>query len=326
MNLVRLSILLVILSFHQAAHAWGFYSHKLINRVAVFSLPPEMFGFYKANIEYLTEHAVDADKRRYSDSLEAPRHYLDLDHYEALLPVDTVPRFWKDAVSKFTEDTLRAYGIVPWHINVMYSRLVEAMKNKDKERILKLSADIGHYFADAHVPLHASVNYNGQLTNQHGIHGFWESRLPELYSDDYDLFVGKADYIQNVQSAAWQATEGSFAALDSVLVFERNLNSKFDSDKKYSYEQKGANQARVYSKDYSARYNKMLDGQVERRMRASIAAVADIWYTAWVDAGQPDLNALLDKAPEKIKDEERKQKVEEEQKLLSEQRMIGRQE
>jgi hypothetical protein len=285
-----------------------------------------MFGFYKANIEYLTEHAVDADKRRYSDSLEAPRHYLDLDHYEAMLPVDTVPRFWKDAVSKFTEDTLRAYGIVPWHINVMYYRLVEAMKNKDKERILKLSADIGHYFADAHVPLHASVNYNGQLTNQHGIHGFWESRLPELYSDDYDLFVGKADYMHNVQIAAWQATEGSFAALDSVLVFERNLNSKFDSDKKYSYEQKGANQARVYSKDYSARYNKMLDGQVERRMRASISAVADIWYTAWVDAGQPDLNALLDKAPEKIKDEERKQKVEEEQKLLSEQRMIGRQE
>lgn len=326
MKLVRLSILLVILSFQQAAHAWGFYSHKLINRVAVFSLPPEMFGFYKANIEYLTEHAVDADKRRYSDSLEAPRHYLDLDHYEAVLPVDTVPRFWKDAVAKLTEDTLRAYGIVPWHINAMYYRLVEAMKNKDKERILKLSADIGHYFADAHVPLHASVNYNGQLTNQHGIHGFWESRLPELFSDDYDLFVGKADYIQNVQSAAWQATEGSFAALDSVLVFERNLNSKFDADKKYSYEQKGANQVKVYSKEYSARYNKMLDGQVDRRIRASISAVADVWYTAWVDAGQPDLNALLDKAPEKIKDEERKQKVEEEQKVLSEQRMIGRQE
>jgi hypothetical protein len=326
MKLARLSILLVILSFQQAAQAWGFYSHKLINRVAVFSLPPEMFGFYKANIEYLTEHAVDADKRRYSDSLEAPRHYLDLDHYEAMLPVDTVPRFWKDAVTKFSEDTLRAYGIVTWHINVMYYRLVEAMKNKDKERILKLSADIGHYFADAHVPLHASVNYNGQLTNQHGIHGFWESRLPELYSDDYDLFVGKADYIHNVQNAAWQATEGSFAALDSVLVFERNLNSKFDSDKKYSYEQKGAIQVRVYSKDYSARYTKMLDGQVERRMRASITAVADIWYTAWVDAGQPDLNALLDKAPEKMKDEDRKQKVEEEQKMLSEQRMIGRQE
>ena len=61
-------------------------------------------------------------------------------------------------------------------------------------------------------------------------------------------------------------------------------------------------------------------------MRASISAVADVWYTAWVDAGQPDLNSFLNKAPEKMKDKERKQKVEEEQKVLSEQRMIGRQE
>jgi len=43
---------------------WGFYGHKRINRVAIFTLPPEMFGFYKEHIEYLTEHAVDPDKRR----------------------------------------------------------------------------------------------------------------------------------------------------------------------------------------------------------------------------------------------------------------------
>ena len=40
-----------------------------------------MAAYYKANIEFITEHAVSADKRRYVDSNEAPRHYLDADHY-----------------------------------------------------------------------------------------------------------------------------------------------------------------------------------------------------------------------------------------------------
>ena len=39
------------------------------------------------------------------------------------------------------------------------------------------SAIIGHYVADAHVPLHAVLNYNGQLTGQTGIHNRWEDEL-----------------------------------------------------------------------------------------------------------------------------------------------------
>ncbi|MEJ7683717.1 MAG: hypothetical protein WKG06_38825 [Segetibacter sp.] len=36
----------------------------------------------------------------------------------------------------------------------------------------------------------------------------------------------------------------------------------------------------------------MLDGMVERRMRLAIVSVASFWYTAWVNAGQPDLKNL----------------------------------
>jgi len=65
---------------HSCAHAWGFFGHKRINRMAVFTLPPELVGFYKYHIEYITEHAVDPDKRRYAVEGEAPRHYIDIDH------------------------------------------------------------------------------------------------------------------------------------------------------------------------------------------------------------------------------------------------------
>ena len=307
------------------AFSWGFFGHKLINRLAIFTLPEELLLFYKTNMEYITEHAVDADMRRYSDPNEACRHYIDLDRYEVSVPIDSVPKYWKEAVAKYSEDTLKAYGIVPWHIFLMKYKLTEAFKEKDFDKILKISADIGHYIGDAHVPLHSTENYNGQLTGQHGIHGFWESRLPELFSENYDFFVGRAMYVDNVQLAAWQASEGSYAAKDSVLQFEKALNATFGADRKYSMEQKGQAQVKVYSKEYSEAYHNMLGNQVERRLRASVYLVGCIWYTAWVDAGQPDLNNLQT-APKKLSDEERKALIAEQKKALEEQRMIGRQE
>ena len=50
---------------------WGFFGHRRINRMAVFTLPPEMIVFFKRKIEYITEHAVDPDKRRYASRFEA---------------------------------------------------------------------------------------------------------------------------------------------------------------------------------------------------------------------------------------------------------------
>ena len=124
---------------------------------------------------------------------EAPRHYIDIDHY-GQNPFQVMPRKWTDAVEKFSEDTLLTYGIVPWHIQTVYNRLVKVFEEKDIDYILKNSADLGHYVSDAHVPLHTTENYNGQLTNQKGIHAFWESRLPELFPDNYDYLVGTAEY------------------------------------------------------------------------------------------------------------------------------------
>lgn len=108
-----LSLLLIIApSF---TYGWGFAAHKLINNTAVYTLPPELFKFYKIHIETITEKAVNADMRRYIAEDEACKHYLDADHYEKAFPLDTIPQKWKDAVLKYSEDTLRSYGIVPWN-------------------------------------------------------------------------------------------------------------------------------------------------------------------------------------------------------------------
>jgi hypothetical protein len=274
-----------------ASIPWGFYAHKRVNRYAVFTLPEELVGFYKKHIDHLTEHAVDADKRRYAIKEEAPRHYIDIDHY-GKNPFQEMPRKWTDAVEKFSEDTLLAYGIVPWHIQTVYNRLVRAFEEKDIDYILKNSADLGHYVSDAHVPLHTTKNYDGQLTNQKGIHAFWESRLPELFADDYDYLVGTAEYQYSVLDVAWKAVESSFNSLDSVLLFDKELSLEFEQDKQYSYEKRGTKTIKVKSADYSLAYHTKLDGMVERRLRLSVISIGNLWYSAWVDAGQPILEGM----------------------------------
>lgn len=284
----------IILIFSPSLYSWGFYAHKRINRMAVFTLPPGMIGFYKKHIEFITEHAVDPDKRRYANDEEAPRHYIDIDYYGEH-PFDSVPKYWNDAVAKYTEDTLKAYGIIPWHIEKMVSRLTEAFKKENIDLILHYSADLGHYVGDAHVPLHTTENYNGQLTNQKGIHGFWESRIPELKAEGYDYFVGQAKYIEKPLDEAWQTVKESFSNKDTVLFLEAELTKKFPPDRKYTYEGRGGVTIKIYSEEFTNEYDKLMNGMVEDRMRKSIILTGSLWYTAWVNAGQPDLSRFENK-------------------------------
>jgi hypothetical protein len=146
--------------------------------------------------------------------------------------------------------------------------------------------------ADACVPLHTTRNYNGQFTNQHGIHGLWESRLPELFSGQYDFFTGPAGYLPQIQQKAWELVWRSHGALDSVLRLEKETAAQIGEDKKYGFEERGGTTVKTYSRAYAAAYHQKLNGQVERQMRQAVALVGSFWYTCWVDAGQPDLRHL----------------------------------
>lgn len=294
-------ILFLLLALSHSSFCWGFYAHRRINYYAVFLLPPEMLVLYKPQIDFLAEHAVDPDKRRYAVAAEGARHYIDIDHYGPY-PYDSLPRRWDDAVARFSADTLQKYGIVPWWLQTMLYRLTDAFKEKNQAKILKYSAEIGHYMADAHVPLHATTNHNGQYTNQVGIHGFWESRVPELLAEKnaagatgWDFMIGRAQYIGNPSQFIWERVLESGAAADTVLRVEKELSAAFPSDQKFAFENRNGVIVRQYSTAYAKAYNERLKGMIERRMRQSIFAVASCWYTAWVNAGQPDLTTLSNK-------------------------------
>lgn len=279
-------LILIVLSLS----SWGFYAHKKINETAVFLLPTELATFYKKNIRTITDKAIDPDKRCYIDSLEPARHYIDINEIDE--NIDSIPIHWTKAKDKYTERKLLAQGIIPWQINRTYQNLVQAFKSKDWTRIIRYSADLGHYVADAHVPLHTTSNYNGQFTNQRGIHAFWETRLPEMFAIKYNLIIGPATYVDSPLDIAWEVVKSSNKLVDSVLTIEKTLSQQFRQSEIKSYIERNNQLTLNYSDTYATAYHNALNGMVERRFQASIHTVASLWYSAWVDAGQPKLNNI----------------------------------
>jgi hypothetical protein len=292
---IKTFFIVVFLVFVQLpSFSWGFFSHKLINKYAVFLLPPEMIGFYKKHIDYLIAHSVDPDKRSHTVEGEAQKHYIDIDVYGDN-PFEVVPKRWKDAVAKYSEDTLQKYGIVPWWIEKMFYQLVHAFKEKDVDKIFWISANLGHYIADANVPLHTTQFYDGKKPYQKGVHALWESRLPELFAKDYDYFIGRAQYIPNPLEAAWKMVERSHRQMDTVLNVFDSLFLHYNPNQIYIVEERNGAIKKQFSKEFCETYDRFLHQMVYRNLRNSMLMVASFWYSAWVMAGQPNLDELLDK-------------------------------
>src|SRR5690606_22672005 len=130
-------------------------------------------------------------------------------------------------------------------------------------------------------------------TGQKGIHGFWESRIPELLAEQqWDLLTSRAQYLDKPAAFIWDRVLESALASDSVLKIEKKLSQKFPADQRFSFENRNGAIIRQYSSAYTIAYDREMNGMVERRMRSAILAVASCWYTAWVNAGQPSLRQL----------------------------------
>jgi hypothetical protein len=290
-----LLFIILVITPHNDSLSFGFFAHRKMNRMAVFTLPPEMIGFFKKHVEYLSERSIDPDRRAHAVAGEAPRHYIDIDHFGEN-PFDIMPKRWDDAVSMFSEDTLMEQGVLPWHINTMMWRLTSAFEDKDVDRILYNAAHIGHYIADACTPLHTTKYYNGRTPDERGIHALWESRLPEMLADGFNYFVGRAEYIESPLDRAWKLIEISHMKVDTIYDAYRKLMSAFTPDQIFAHEMRGQSTVRTYSRDFANAFHLEMNHMVERQMRLAVKSIGDFWFTAWVNAGQPNLYKLEERA------------------------------
>lgn len=291
----KLFTLSVILIAVVVVSGWGFLVHRTIAQLAIYELPRPMQPFFYTNKDSLVYSAPRPDVRRTQDESEGSKHYMDMERFGEN-PFKEVPHDFNEAVAKYSLDTLNKYGTLPYVVVEYVDRLTNAFRSQNADSIVFYAADLSHYISDAHVPLHTSINFDGQLTGQHGLHDLWETTVPEVEITNYHLSSRhKAKYIKSPSDEIWKIIEHTFSLLPEMFAKETEVSKNFTEATKYRWEVRWGKNRRFYTEAFAKQYSKALKSSINDQLVASSNAVADFWYTAWVNAGKPNLNKLLEK-------------------------------
>jgi hypothetical protein len=281
-------IVLVIAATVRPAGAWGFEAHKFITAHAIPLLPAEIRPFFEKFQTTIVEHSVDPDLWRTVGWLdESPRHFVDMDAYGAY-PFKDLPHDFDEAVKVRGIEFVLRNGTLPWRAEEIFRKLVEAFTQKagySRENIKLFSSVMAHYTADAHVPFHAALNHDGQLTEQWGIHARFESDLFERYSSSLQLSPRAPEPVANPRDFLFDALTASFALVRPIL----------DADKA------AAAGRDVYDDGYFTMFFGKVKPLLEQRLSASVHGVASLITAAWVEAGRPALPLDVSNTPKKVR-------------------------
>jgi hypothetical protein len=263
--------------------AWGFEAHKFIMDRAIALLPQELRPMFEAGRSTLVERSIDPDTWQQAgfDDLESPNHFLDLDWegYGRFPLFAELPRDYIAAVAKFGKARIEENGTVPWRVEEMHGNLRRAFEAYarrgafGRNDILHFSAWLAHYVSDAHVPFHAVVNYDGQLTGQNGIHARFESFLFERYRSQLTIAPKPIAPIGNPRDFIFATVVTGTQLVPPILKSDLEAIGTRD----------------IYDDAYYAAFFKANRPVLERRVNESIAAVAAMIAGAWEAAGRPAL-------------------------------------
>lgn len=271
--------------------AWGFDVHRYITNAAMDQVPAEIRPYFQKHRAFITEHSIDPDlMRTYGVETEEPNHFLDMDGI-APDPFDGIPRSEAEYIRKVGAEKAREWGRVPWRVEEVYNRLVTEFKRPENgQRISSgtvnaLTAILSHYVEDAHVPFHAALNYDGQATNQRGIHSRFESEL-------FARFRPRMSVTPVVPAPVMQPKDFIFAKLTEG---NRMVNDILAADK-------AATEGREFYDDaYFEAFFVKAKPIVERRISEAIGGVAAVITGAWQTAGKPTLPIDETRTPARIR-------------------------
>jgi hypothetical protein len=255
------------------AWSWGYSVHRLINRNAVTNLPPEFsaFGQWTADLEAL---ATEADERKCCVPGENIRHYIDIDDYPEFFS-GAFPRDYDDALSRYGLSRIESNGIGPWALEESYDQLVSFFVAGDWSGAVAAAADIGHYAADLHQPLHLTTNFDGQETGQNGIHSRFESLLTGRHMEAFTPFPGPAPHLENPLGRTFEWIDATWPGVAVILAADRVART----------EAGGSTSSEAY---YDSMWEQ-LSQDAGFWIGDASRDIASLWYTAWVEAGSPAL-------------------------------------
>lgn len=283
MRVLILSLVaLVVLMRPPGAQAWGFEAHKFVMDRAIALLPAELRPMFDAGRTTLVERSIDPDTWQNAgfDAQESPHHFLDIDwEGYGTYPFAGLPRDYDAAVAKFGRERIEDTGTLPWRTEEIYGRLRRAFEAYarrgafGRHDILHYSAWLAHYVSDAHVPFHAVMNYDGQLTGQRGIHARFESMLFERYRTQLTIAPAPMAPIRNPRDYIFDTIIAGTQLVPPILASDLEAVGSGD----------------VYDDAYYAAFYAANRPVLERRLNESISAVAAMIAGAWDAAGRPAL-------------------------------------
>jgi len=267
-----LLLFLLAITFLQQnkVYAWGWETHRYINKNAVDYLPSEM-DFFQDHRDYLREHSTDPDV----DNLPGYYHYIDIDYYPEFFE-GTFPHDWDQAVEQFGYSVIIDNGTIPWVIESWTDSLTILMASGQWETVWQLAAELGHYVADSHQPLHLTLNYNGQLTGNYGIHSRYETHMINPHLSELPLPDSSSIYWSSV-------IDSVFRYIDEIYPYVSEIIAADDL---------AVGQDPNYNSTYYNILWEELDSLTISVIHGAIVDLASIWQTAWINAGSPTLSFI----------------------------------
>jgi hypothetical protein len=274
------------------AAAWGTAAHRHIMARAIDLLPGDLKTFFLQHKDEMVLRVIDPDLFRVLGWEDDPNHFVNFGAKElGEYPFKELPREYGAAIEKFGMATVQRNGTLPWREQEEFGNLRRAFEGFGREtyapgNAVVFAAVMSHYIQDAHQPLHASVNYDGQLTGNHGIHARFESALFERFQSRLTIRPAPATAILNARDAAFDALLASYKLVDSVLAADDAAKQGKDT----------------YDDEYFERLFTKVRPILEQRLGDAMTATAGLIMGAWEQAGRPALTiADGPHPPQKIK-------------------------
>jgi hypothetical protein len=274
-NRKKFSLLFFVIPFSLFLMAWGYNGHNKINGSASLSFTQEMEQFQSWAV-MLAEHASDADYRKDTDPNEGPRHYIDIDNYPGFATTGRIPQTYDSVVAIYGVNFVIEQGVLPWATKIAYDSLVNCLARFDWPKAVLFAADLGHYVGDAHNPLHITVNYNGQYTGNYGIHSRYETGMINAFKDEIIMAGSEISFVTDVNGYIFNYIYANYIYVDSVMIADTYAQNAAGNTTSFEYKQ--------------ALWEKC-EGFTTPLFNRAANTLAELIYSAWVEAGKPDMNS-----------------------------------
>ncbi|HEY2907137.1 MAG TPA: hypothetical protein VGJ29_14640 [Vicinamibacterales bacterium] len=274
------------------ALAWGTAAHRFIMRRAIEMLPPEIKPFFVANADELVMRVTDPDLWRTVGWDDDSNHFVNFGASElGEFPFPALPREYGAALEKFGASALKRLGTLPWREEEESGNLRRAMEGFNRNQSFSIGNTVlfasvaSHYLQDACQPLHASNNFDGQLTNQNGVHARFETALFERFQSRLAITPAPPTPIANARDAAFDVLLSSYRQVQPLLAADKAAIAGKDA----------------YDDEYFEKFFAGVKPLLEHQLSAAVTATASMILGAWQQAGRPALKTEMPRITQKVR-------------------------